>query len=145
MNIFDDADKLNAFAFPLEPGAAFISDAGRKESPVGGDDIIGEKAEALRYLHQDVKDLIVKVFSQARLEVGEGGFTGYVLAGDPGVKTKMFSPFPVPERLHEGFHVGILFEMAEEIQKKKAHRIVGDSDQAVVMGDDGMDKGEVYQ
>jgi hypothetical protein len=35
--------------------------------------------------------------------------------------------------------------MAEEIQKKKAHRIVGVPDQTVAMGDDGTDKREIYQ
>jgi len=144
-NIFDDADKLNTVAFPFEPVASFISGVCRKEGPVGGDDFIGEKPETLGDLHQDVKDLIVKFLPQTFFKIGESGFTGNVLAGDPGVKTKVLSPFPVMQRLHEGFHVGILFEMAEEIQKKKADRIVGDPDQAVPMGNDGTDKREIYQ
>jgi len=65
-------------------------------------------------------------------QIGESGFTGNVLVADPGVKTKVLSPFPVMQCLHEGFHVDILFEMAEEIEKKKAYRIVGDSDQILV-------------
>ena len=144
-NIFNNADKLDAVAFPLEPGASFISGVCRKEGPVGGDDFIGEKPETFGDLHQDVKDLIVKLLPQTFFEIGESGFTGDVLAGDPGVKTKVLSPFPVMQRLHEGFHVGILFQMAEEIQKKKADRIVGDPDQTVPMGDDGTDKREIYQ
>ena len=144
-NIFDNADKLNTVTFFLEPGAAFVSGTGRKEGPVGGDDLIGEKPEALGDLHQDVKDLIVKVLPQTLFKIGESGFTGNVLVADAGVKTKVLSTFPVTHRLHEGFHVGILFEMAEEIQQKKADRIVGDPDQTVPMGDDGTDKRKIHQ
>jgi len=96
-------------------------------------------------LHQDVKDLIVKLLPQTFFKIGESGLTGNVLTGDSGVKAEVLSPFPVMQRLHEGFHVGILFQMAEEIQKKKAHRIVGDPDQAIFMGDDGTDKRKIYQ
>jgi len=92
-----------------------------------------------------VKDLIVKLLPQTFFKIGESGFTGDVLVADAGVKTKVFSPFPVMQRRHEGFHVGILFEMAEEIQKKKAHRIVGDSNKAVAMGDNGTDKRKIHQ
>ena len=49
------------------------------------------------------------------------------------------------QRHNEVFHIGKLFQMAEEIEKKKADRIVGDPDQAVPMGDDGTDKREIYQ
>jgi hypothetical protein len=35
--------------------------------------------------------------------------------------------------------------MSEEIQKKKADRIVGDSDQTVLIGDDGANKRKIYQ
>jgi len=51
-NIFDNADKLDAVAFPLEPGAALISGVCRKEGPVGGDDLIGEKPETFGDLHR---------------------------------------------------------------------------------------------
>ena len=91
-----------------------------------------------------MKNLIVKLLPKTFFKIGESGFTGDVLAGDPGVKTKVLSPFPVTQRLHEGFHIGILFQVPEEIQKKKAHRIVGDSGQAVPMGDDGTDKRKVH-
>ena len=90
-NIFDDADKLNTSAFLLEPGASFISGVCRKEGSVGGDDFIGEKPEALGDLHQDVKDLIVKILPQTLFKIGESGLAGDVLAGDPGVKTKVLS------------------------------------------------------
>jgi hypothetical protein len=45
LNISDDADKLNARAFFLEPGAALISGGGRKEGTVGGDDLVGDEAQ----------------------------------------------------------------------------------------------------
>ena len=75
-NIFNDADKLNTVAFPLKPGAAFVSGMGMKEGPVGGDDVIGEKPETLGDLHQNVKDLIVKLLPQTFFKIGESGFTG---------------------------------------------------------------------
>jgi hypothetical protein len=94
-NIFDNADKLDAVAFPLEPGASFISGVCRKEGPVGGDDLIGEKPETFGDLQKDVKDLIVKLLPQTFFKIGESGFTGDVTIVDPGVKTKVLSPFPV--------------------------------------------------
>jgi hypothetical protein len=145
LNIFDNADKLNTVAFPLEPGAAFVSGVGRKEGSIGGDDLIGEKPETLGDLDQDVKDLIVKLLPQTLFKIGESGFTGNVSAVDPGVKTVMLPLIPVPQRLHEGFHVRVFFEVSAEIQQKKADRIVSDPSQAVPMGDDGTDKGEIYQ
>jgi hypothetical protein len=144
-NIFDNADKLDAVAFPLEPGASFISGTGRKEGPVGGDDRIGEKPETFGDLHQDVKDLIVKFLPQALFKIGESGLAGNVSAVDPGVKAKGLPLVPVPQHGHEGFHVRVFFEVSEEIQKKKADRIVGDPDQAVPMGDNGPDKRKIYQ
>jgi hypothetical protein len=144
-NIIDDADKLNTIAFPFKPGASFISGVCRKEGPVGSDDFIGEKPETFGDLDQDVKDLIVKLFPQTLFKVGESGLTGDVLIADAGVKTKVLSHLPVMQRLHEGFHVGILFEMAEKIEKKKTYRIIGVPDQAVPMGDDGADKRKIHQ
>jgi hypothetical protein len=144
-NIFNDADKLNTVTFFLEPGAAFVSGTGRKEGPVGGDDLIGEKPETLGDLHQDVKDLIVKFLPQTLFKIGESGFTGDVTVVDPGVKTVMLPLIPAPQRCREGFHVGVFFEVSEEIQQKKADRIVGKTDQAIFMSDDGTDEREIYQ
>ena len=144
-NIFNDADKLNTVAFPLKPGAAFVSGTCMKEGPVGGDDFIGEKPETFGDLYQDVKDLIVKLLPETFFKVGESGFTGNVSAVDPGVKTVMLPLIPVPQNLHEGFHVGVFFDVSEEIQQKKTDGIVCDSDQAILMGNNRTDKREIHE
>jgi hypothetical protein len=92
-----------------------------------------------------MKDAVVKLLPQAFLEVGEGGLTGGMLKIDPGIKAVMLSPFPIPEDLHEGLHVGIFFDVAEKIQKEQTDRIVGNADQAVAMSDDRPDEREIHQ
>ena len=144
-NIFDNADKLDTVAFFLKPGAAFISGTGRKESPVGGDDFIGEKPEAISDLHQNMENLIVEFLPQPFFKIRKSGFAGDVPAVNAGVKTKVFPLIPVSQHCCEGFHVGVFFEVAEEIQQKKADGIIGKPDQAILMGDNGTDKRKVYQ
>ena len=85
LNIFDDADKLNTVTSFLKPGAAFVSGTVRKGSPVGGDNLIGEKPKVLGDLHQDVKNLIVKFLPQPLFKIGESGLAGNVAGFDPGV------------------------------------------------------------
>jgi len=144
-DIVDNANEFNAFTFFFEPGAALVAGIGRKEGPVGGDDFIGKKSEQFGDLHQDMKDLIVKIFPQPVLEVGKGGFAGDVLKADPGVETVMPPAVPVPEHFHEGLHVRIFFDMPEQFQKEKTCGIIGDSNQGILMGDQGADEGEIYQ
>lgn len=50
-NSVDDAHKLDANVFPLEPGAALILDMARKGGHVGGDDVIGQRPEAFGNCH----------------------------------------------------------------------------------------------
>ena len=54
---------------------------------------------------------------------------------------------PVPQHCREDFHVGVFFEVPEEmeIQQKKADGIEGKTDQAILMGHNGTDKREIYQ
>jgi len=144
-NVIDNADEFNTVALFFKPGAALVLGMGAKEGPIGGDDLIGDKPQQFGNFHQDMKDAVVKIFSQSFLEVGEGGFAGDVFKADPGVKAVMFSPLPVPDHLHEGLHVGIFFNMAEEIQKKKTDGIIGNPNQGVLMRDQGTDKGKIYQ
>ncbi|MFZ4440940.1 MAG: hypothetical protein ACOYOS_21210 [Syntrophales bacterium] len=105
-NIIDDADKPDAVAFPLEPGTSSISGVCRKEGPVGGDDLVGDKTQTFGDLDQDVKDLIVKLFPQPFFKIGESGLTGDVFTGDSCVKTKVLSPFPVMLIFYTNFRVG---------------------------------------
>ena len=116
-----------------------------EEGPVGGDDFIREKSETFGDFHQDVKNLIVKLLPQPFFKIGESGLAGDVTVVDPGVKAVMLPLIPVPQRCREGFHVGVFFEVSEEIQQKKADRIVSKTDQAILMGDNGSYKREIYQ
>ena len=144
-DIFDNADEFDAVTFFFEPGAALVSGVGGKEGSIGGYDLVGEESEQLGDLHQDVKDPVVKFLPQSLFEVGEGGLAGDILRIDPSVKTVMFPPFPIPKDLHEGFHVGVFFEVAAEIEKKKTYGIIGDSGYGISMGDQGTDEGKIYQ
>src|SRR3972149_12123369 len=102
---------------------------------------IGDKMPSL---HQDVKDLIVKLLPQTFFEIGVSCLAGDVTVVDPGIKTVMLPLIPVPQHCREGFHVGVFFEVPEEIQQKKADRIIGKTDKAILMGHDGTDEREIY-
>lgn len=50
-----------------------------------------------------------------------------------------------PQHCREGFHVRVFFEVPEEIQQKNADGIVSKTDQAILMGHNGTNEGEIYQ
>jgi hypothetical protein len=144
-DILDNAHEFNAFTLFLEPSATLISGIGREKGPVGGNDFIGKKSQQFGDLHQDMKYLIVAFLSQTLLEVGEGALAGDILRVDPGVETVMSPPLPVPEHFHEGLHVGVFFDMPEQLQKEKTCGIIGNPNQGILMSDKGADEGEIYQ
>ena len=47
--------------------------------------------------------------------------------------------------MKKGLHIGVLFEVTEELQQKETDRVIGEADKAIFVGDNGADKGEVYQ
>ena len=47
--------------------------------------------------------------------------------------------------MKKGLHIGVLFEVTEEFQQKETDRVIGEADKAIFVGDNGADKGEVYQ
>ena len=51
----------------------------------------------------------------------------------------------VSHNVEEGFHIGVLFEVAEEFQQKETDRVIGEAKGGVFVGDNGADKGEIYQ
>lgn len=57
----------------------------------------------------------------------------------------MFSFFPVSDDLHKGFHIGVFFEETKQLDQEKTDRVISESYKLVFMGDDGSDKGEVYE
>ena len=106
-------------------GTAFIPGMRRKKSTINGEDPIRKESQKICNLHQDMKDIIVKLFTQAFFKIGKGGFTGYIGIVDTGIQSKMLSPVSVMEDAQEGFHVGIFFEETEELAEKKADRVIG--------------------
>ena len=47
--------------------------------------------------------------------------------------------------IKKGLHVGVLFEVTEQFQQKESDRVIGESESAIFVGDNGADEGEVYQ
>jgi len=139
-DIFKDAGKRDTLASFFKPGASSVTGMGRKERSIGGDDLIGEEPQQFGNLHQDVEDLVVTNLPQPPLEIGEGGLARDMIRCYPSIKTVMLSPFSVPEHFHKAFHIGEFFNMAEEIQKKEADRIVGNSGNGIRGSDQGADE-----
>jgi len=142
-DVIDNAEKCDTVALFFEPGATLVSGMGRKEGPIRGDDLVGDKTKHLGHLHQDMKDAVVKLLPQTFLEVGEGGLAREMIKIDSGIKAVMSSPFPIPDHLREGLHVGIFFDVAEKIQKEQTDGIVGNARHGVRMGDQGSYEGKI--
>jgi len=92
-----------------------------------------------------MKDIIVKLFTQAFFKIGKGGFTGYIGIVDTGIQSKMLSPIPVMEDFQKSFHVGVFFKVTEELAEKKADRVIGKTRRGIFVGDNGTDKREICQ
>lgn len=61
------------------------------------------------------------------------------------IEAIMFPLFLVPEHFHEGFHVGVPFQVAKKLQQKEAYWIIGKAQHRVFVSHDGADKREVNQ
>ena len=61
-DIFDNAFKFDKFAVTTEIGAALIAGVGGKERAICSNDLIGEKPQAFSDFHQNMEDMIVKIF-----------------------------------------------------------------------------------
>jgi len=144
-DIFDDSGKLDTLTSFFKPDTASVAGMGREERSIGGDDLVGEEAQLFGDLHQDVKDLIIVNLPKSLFEIGEGGLARNVIGGYSSIKTVMFAPLSVPEHFHKAFHIGEFFDMAEEIQKKKADRVVGDSGYGILGSDQRADEGKIHQ
>jgi len=117
----------------------------RKKSTINSEDLIRKESQKICNLDEDMKDIIVKLFSQPFFKIGKGGLTGDMVIVDTGIQSKMFSPVSVMEDAQEGFHVGIFFKVTEELAEKKADRVIGKTGRGIFVGDNGTDKREIYQ
>ena len=128
-----------------EECTAFVSGPGRIEGAVMGDNLEGNHFQVMEDAHQDMKDVIVSFFSDALPEVGEGSFGGDV--GINAGKAPIFtSPFLIPQDGQKGVHVGVVVNIPKQVQEKEGNRIIaGRTEDAVGIGRQGADKGEVNQ
>jgi hypothetical protein len=145
MHVFDNALELNGVALLTKIRTAFIPGMSGEKGSIDGEDLIGKESQKVGHFHQDMKDIIVKLFSQSLLEIGKGSFTGDVGIADTGIQSKMFPPIPVLENFQEGFHVGVFFKGTEELGEKKAHRVIGKAEARVTVSDNGADEREIHQ
>lgn len=51
----------------------------------------------------------------------------------------------IAQHLNECFHIGILLDVAEQFDQEQADGVVGEANEAVSVGNDGADKGKIYQ
>ena len=126
-------------------GAPFIPGVGGKKRAVDGEDLMGEEPQKVDNLYQHVEDLLVELFSQPNLKVGEGCLTGYVGIANPCVKSIVSALIPISQGLQEGFHVGELFKVTKERQKKEADGVIGNTGNAISVRHQRADEREVNQ
>jgi hypothetical protein len=144
-DVSDNALELNHLTVFTEVGAAPVSGIGWEERAVGSQDFEGEESQKVGYLYEGMENAVVQGLTQAIFEIGEGGLTG-----DKAIANACIDPVVLPldgvaQHLNECFHIGILFEVAEQFDQEQTHRVIGEANEAVSVGNDGADKGEIYQ
>ncbi len=144
-DVLDDTLELDHLAVFAEMGAAFIPRVGGEKGAVGGQDLKGEETQKVCDLHQGMEDDIVQGLAQTILEIGEGSLTRNEPIADPCIEPVVLSPDGIPQHVYEGLHVRELFEVVEELQEKQTDRIVGEPPNAIGVGYDRSDKGEIDQ
>jgi len=92
-----------------------------------------------------MEDLVVQGFTQAIFEISEGSLTGDKPIADAGIDPVVLSFNGVVQHIKECFHIGVLFEVAEQFQQKETDRVIAEADETIGMGYNGAGKGEIYQ
>lgn len=77
--------------------------------------------------------------------MSEGSLTGYTMIADACIEPVVLSFNRVVHRMKEGFHIGVLFEIAEELKQKETDRVIGEAQECILVGHNGADEREVYQ
>ena len=94
---------------------------------------------------QDMKDIIVSVFSDALPEVGKGSFRGDVF-NNTGIFSIFTPSFLIPQHRQKGAHVRVVVNISEQVQEKECRRVIaGRAKDAIGIRRHGPDKGEVNQ
>jgi hypothetical protein len=75
----------------------------------------------------EIKDKLRPPARRAYASESKGGLTGHVIRIDAGVEAIVFPPFPITEYLDKGLHIGIFFEVPNQLQHKEAYGIIGKS------------------
>jgi len=92
-----------------------------------------------------MEDAIIQGFAQAIFEIGEGGLTGDKTITNACIEAVVLSFNGIAHHMKKGFHVGILFEVAEQFDQKQADGVVGEANETIPVGYDGSHKGKIYQ
>lgn len=92
-----------------------------------------------------MKDVVVEILSETFFKVGEGSLTGNVDVIDAGIEAIGSSPVRITKCINEGFHVGKLVEIAEQIQQEYADGIISKTNETITMGDERSNEGKVDQ
>jgi hypothetical protein len=125
--------------------AALVPGVGGKKCAVDGEYFMREEPQKVYDLNQDVKDLLVAIFSQSAFEVGKGCLTGEMGMANPCVKSVVSALIPIPQYVQEGFYIGELLEVAKELQKKETHGVIGNTGNTISVCHQRADKGEINQ
>jgi len=127
-----------------EIGTALIPGPGRIKGAVMGQDVESDHFQLMENINQNMEDFIVELFTESGSKVGKSCFTGDIV-GNAGVGSVMLSA-AVTEDFEKGAHILIAVDVSEQIEKKKAGRVItGRTFVGVAVGDNGTDKGKIYQ
>lgn len=76
--------------------------------------------------------------------MSESTLTGDKPIADAGIDPVVLSINRVVQHIKEGFHIGVLFEVAEQFHQKETDRVIAESDETIGVSYNGADKREIY-
>jgi len=105
-----------------KPGTALISGPRGIKRAVMCEDVEADHLQAMKDADQHVKDFVVEPVADAGAEMRKGSLTGDVVT-NAGIGPVRMSPAISNDR-QERAHVGIAFDVAEQVQQEKTGRVV---------------------
>ena len=67
------------------------------------------------------------------------------MIADTCIEPIVFSFNWITQGVNKSFHIGVFFEISEELQQKENDGIIGEAGKTISVGDNGANKGEIYQ
>ena len=74
-----------------------------------------------------MEDRIIQGLAQTIFEIGKCCLTRNKLITDACIEPVVLSSDGIPHHVNKGFQVGILFEIAKELQQEEADRVIGET------------------